>query len=545
LHLSRKLHTHNVEPALQRPLIKIPDRMNAASDFVDANVEAGRGSEVAIHYVPDASTHTYDDVLTDVNRAGNALRGLGLDIEQRVMLLLLDGPDFVRSFFGAIKIGAVPVPTNTLFVADDYEYLLNDSRAPVLIVSAPLLNLIEPIRARLHHLRHLVVAPGADGSAPELPAASASVAVHSLAELCAAASPHLDAEERSKDDPCFWLYSSGTTGFPKGAVHLQHDMLVCAETYARHVLAISSADVTFSVAKLFFAYGLGNALYFPFRVGAATVLDPRRPEPAAVFDVLQRYRPSLFYSVPTGYANLLAYPDAPASEALTSLRLCVSAGEALPAALYERWQQRYGQEILDGIGSTEVLHTFITNRPGAVKPGSSGQLVPGYEARIVDDDGKAVRAGEVGDLLIKGDSTCAFYWNRPEQTKATIEGDWIRTGDKYFVDGDEYYWYRGRSDDLLKVGGIWVSPFEVEAALVAHEAVLEAAVVGAEDEARLLKPKAFVVLRAGAAASDDLAEELKEFVKATIAPYKYPRWVEFIDELPKTATGKIQRYRLR
>ena len=519
--------------------------MNAAAEFVDANVEAGSGDKVAIHYVPDGSTHTYVDVLSGVNRVGNALLGLGLDIDQRVMLLLPDGPDFVYSFFGAIKIGAVPVPTNTLLTADDYEYLLNDSRAGALIVAAPLLNSIEPIRERLHHLHHLIVASEPDSGTPELPAATATTAVHSLPELCAAASTDLDARDRSKDDPCFWLYSSGTTGNPKGAVHRQRDMLVCAAAYARHVLAISSRDLTFSVAKLFFAYGLGNALYFPFSVGASTVLDPRRPEPAAVFDVLQRYRPSLFYSVPTGYASLLAYPDAPPRQALSSLRLCASAGEALPSSLYARWQQRYGHELLDGIGSTEVLHTFISNRPGAVKPGSSGQVVAGYEACIVDEEDNPVQRGVVGDLLIKGDSIFAVYWNRPELTKATFDGAWIRTGDRYLVDDDDYYWYQGRGDDMLKVGGIWVSPFEVESALLAHDAVLEAAVVGAADKDRLVKPKAFVVLRDGAATSDGIAEELKAFVKASIAPYKYPRWVEFVDELPKTATGKIQRYRLR
>ncbi len=526
-------------------MIEIPDRMNAASDFVDANVEAGRGDKVAIHYVPDGSTHTYAEVLAGVNRAGNALRDLGLDLEQRVMLLLLDSPDFAYSFFGAIKIGAVPIPTNTLLTPADCEYLLNDSRARVLIVSAPLLSTIEPIRDRLRYLRHLVVAPGPDGDAPELPAASASIAVHSLAELCTAAPSELDAEEMSKDDPCLWLYSSGTTGFPKGTVHLQHDMLVCADTYARQLLAMSETDITFSVAKLFFAYGLGNALYFPFRFGASTVLYPGHPGPAAVFEVLQQYRPSVFSSVPTGYAGLLAYPDAPARQALSSLRACISAGEALPAALYERWRQRYGHEILDSIGSTEVLHMFIANRPGAVKPGSSGQVVPGYEARIVDDSGEPVPPGEIGDLLIKGDSTCAFYWNRHEQTKATIQGAWIRTGDKYIVDVDEFYWYQGRTDDMLKVGGIWVSPFEVEAALLEHDAVLETAVVGAENDSRLVKPKAFVVLRSGVTASDSLAEELKAFVRDTSAPYKYPRWIEFVDELPKTTTGKIQRYRLR
>ena len=355
-----------------------------------------------------------------------------------------------------------------------------------------------------------------------------------------------------------WLYSSGTTGFPKGTVHLQHDMRTCANTYARQVLDIQPEDVTFSVAKLFFAYGLGNALYFPFSVGASTVLFPGPPTPEAVFDVIQRFQPTIFYSVPTNFAALLAHDNAPGREELASLRLCVSAGEALPPALYERWKERYGQEILDGIGSTEVLQMFISNRPGRARPGSSGEIVPGYEARVVDDVGDDLPPGEIGDLLVKGDSICAQYWNRHEQTKQTIEGEWIRTGDKYTVDEDGYYWYQGRTDDMLKVGGIWVSPFEVEAALLEHASVLEAAVVGAEDEAGMIKPKAFVVLTDAARSElgeievldgDDgegsFKQSLQDFVKSSIAPYKYPRWVELVDELPKIATGKIQRYKLR
>lgn len=519
--------------------------MNAATTFIDENIRAGRGEKVAIRYTADGSIHTYGDVLSGVNRAGSALRALGIDLEQRVGLLMLDGPDFVNCFFGAIKIGAVAVPTNTLLTAIDYEYLFNDSRARAIVVSEPLLAIIEPIRKQLRHLRHLIVAPGPAGGEPELPDPVGQQAVHSLAQLTEAASPELDAEPVSSDDACLWLYSSGTTGFPKGTVHLQHDMQYCADTYAKHVLEIGADDVTYSVAKLFFAYGLGNALYFPFRVGAATVLHPGRPDPAAVFEIIGHYRPTIFYSVPTSYSGLLAYPGAPSREGLASVRTCVSAGEALPPALYNRWLERYGLEILDGIGSTEVLQMFISSRAGAVKPGSTGQIVPGYEARLLDVAGKRVPVGEVGDLLVKGDSTCAYYWNKHEQTKATIEGEWIHTGDKYRVDDDGYYWYQGRSDDMLKVSGIWVSPFEVEAALLEHPAVLEAAVVGAEDEAGLVKPKAFVVLGDGAEQDGGLDEELKRFVKGNIASYKYPRWIEFVDALPKTATGKIQRYKLR
>jgi benzoate-CoA ligase len=529
--------------------------VNAALEFVDANVEAGRADNVAIRYVADDSEHTYGDVLRAVNRTGNALRSLGIDVEQRAMLLLPDSPEFVAAFFGAIKAGVVPIPVNTLLTAEDYVYLLNDSRARALVVSQTLLDIIVPVLGELRHLRHLVVAdpPPSTTARPgaELAAPTGRVAVHGLTDLVGAASTELDPAPMSPDDACFWLYSSGTTGFPKGAVHLQHDMRVCAESYAGRVLGIGAPDVTYSVAKLFFAYGLGNALYFPFRVGATTILDPGRPTPEAVFDVLRKYQPTIFYSVPTNYGALLASPARPSRAELASLRICVSAGEALPQALFQRWLEHYGLEILDSIGSTEVLHMFIANRPGAARPGSSGEIVPGYEARIVDARDDPVATGVVGDLLIKGDSTCAFYWNRHEQTKATLLGDWIRTGDKYVLDADGYYWYQGRADDMLKVGGIWVSPFEVESAVLEHPDVLEAAVVGVEDSAGLTKPKAFVVLKSASESADGepdarlKAGEIQQFVKARIAAYKYPRWVEFVDELPKTATGKIQRYRLR
>jgi benzoate-CoA ligase len=344
-----------------------------------------------------------------------------------------------------------------------------------------------------------------------------------------------------------WMYSSGSTGVPKGCVHLHHDLVVSAELVAKQMFGITSDDRCFSVAKLFFAYGLGNAMYFPFAVGATAVLWPGPPAPAHIYETIERHRPTLLYSVPTSYAMLLAH--APAAGApdfdLSSVRLAVSAGEALPPAVFERFRQRFGLEILDAIGSTEALHMFIGNRPGAIRPGSSGQIIPGYEARILDGDGQPVPVGDIGNLWIRGDSVCASYWNRPALTEETIVGGWLRTGDKYSVDADGFYWYAGRSDDLLKVGGQWVSPMEVENALLAHPDVLECGVVGKEDGDRLVKPAAFVVLRSGVETRPERASALAHFVRERLAEYKRPRWVLFLPELPKTATGKIQRFKLR
>jgi benzoate-CoA ligase len=384
----------------------------------------------------------------------------------------------------------------------------------------------------------------------------AKAGVVSYDELVQAQSPWCEPAETSRDDVAFWLYSSGSTGFPKGAVHLHHDMVYSTELYARPILGIHGEDITFSAAKLFFAYGLGNNLYFPFSVGATAVLYPGRPAPDKMFEVLATCRPSIFYGVPTLYAAMLQLADAGESregsrgsagldQALSSVRVCVSAGESLPAPIFHRWKEKFGLEILDGIGSTELLHIFISNRMGEVRPGSSGKIVPGYEARILDEEGRILPQGQVGNLLIKGDSAAPYYWNKHRKTTETMLGEWIKTGDKYYQDPDGYFWYCGRSDDMLKVGGIWVAPVEVENALIGHPAVLECAVVGAMDTDELVKPKAYVVLKTGYPASNDLAEELKAYVKESIAPYKYPRWIEFIPELPKTATGKIQRFRLR
>ncbi|HEY7832221.1 MAG TPA: benzoate-CoA ligase family protein [Ktedonobacterales bacterium] len=520
------------------PALALPDRYNAAAAFLDGPLAAGWGARTAIHY--NGARVTYAQLAELANRAGNGLRALGVEMEQRVAVLLLDSPAHAATFFGAIKIGAVPIPLNTQLRPQDYQYVLDDSRARVLVVDAALWPLVAPLRRQLASLRHVVLVNGADLLDPDL--ARGTIAWDGLIQ---GGSPALDPAPTTRDDPAFWLYSSGSTGFPKGCVHLQHDMHVCTELYAKPTLGLTPDDITFSAAKLFFAYGLGNGLYFPLAVGASAVHFPGRVTPDAAFQTIQDQRPTIFFGVPTLYAAMLAQPDAASRYDTSSLRLCVSAGESLPADLFTRWRDRFGVEILDGIGSTEILHIFLSNQAGKVRPGSSGLVVPGYQALIADEAGQPVAPGEIGNLLIAGDSTCAQYWNKHERTKATIMGEWIATGDKYHQDADGYYWYDGRSDDMLKVSGQWVSPVEVEAALIAHPAVLEAAVVGREDADGLVKPQAFVVLQQGQVPSDTLAEELKQHVKGALLPHKYPRWVVFVPELPKTATGKIQRFRLR
>ncbi|MBE3565688.1 MAG: benzoate-CoA ligase family protein [Thermogemmatispora sp.] len=529
---------------MEIPTVNVPDQFNAASAFLDANLAQGRGGKVAIYY--EDQTFTYAQVAEMANRVGNGLLELGVEMEQRVALLLLDSPQFAASFFGAIKMGAVPIPMNTMLRPEDYVYMLNDSRAKVLLIHAALWPPLRQVLPQLRFLRHVVVVGlEAEAAGTALLAGRQRVTLHDFESWIAHASPSLSPAPTSKDDSAFWLYSSGSTGFPKGCVHLQHDMTFCLECYARPILGITKDDITFSAAKLFFAYGLGNALYFPFGVGASTVLYPGRPLAEDMFKVVERYRPTIFYGVPTLYANMLSVPEAEKRFDFSSVRVCVSAGESLPADILRRWEEKFKVPILDGIGSTEILHIFISNRLGDIKPGSSGKLVPGYEAKIVDEDGQPVSPGEIGNLLIRGDSIAAYYWNKHEKTKDTITGHWIHTGDKYYVDNEGYYWYCGRADDMLKVSGQWVSPVEVENVLIEHPAVLEAAVVGAYDSDRLVKPKAFVVLKPGQEASESLVSELQNFVKGRLAPFKYPRWVVFVSELPKTATGKIQRFKLR
>ena len=513
------------------PHVDVPRRYNAAVDIVERNVLQGRGGKTAI--IDDAGQYTYAELSERVNRCGNALKNLGLQAEQRVVMLQLDTVDFPSVFFGAIKAGLVAVPLNTLLITDDYRYMLSDSRAKALVVSAALLPVVAPILDELAHLDHVIVSgPAGDDGYPRLD------------DLIAAASADLEPADTTRDDIAFWLYSSGSTGRPKGAAHLQSDLIYTAVYYGMGVLGVVEDDVVFSAAKLFFAYGLGNAMTFPLAVGATAVLMAERPTPDSVMKRLKEHEATIFYGVPTLFAGILADRGIGRENSSPRLKICVSAGEALPEEVAKRWSERFGVEIADGIGSTEMLHIFLSNRPGDIRYGSTGKPVPGYECRLLDDEGNEVADGEIGDLLVSGPSSAAFYWNNREKSVQTFEGRWTRTGDKYLRDADGYYIYAGRSDDMLKVSGIWVSPFEVESALMAHDAVLEAAVVGQEDENDLVKPKAVIVLKDGQG-SAALVGELQQFVKDRLAPYKYPRWIEFAEDLPKTATGKIQRFKLR
>jgi benzoate-CoA ligase len=517
---------HSVSP----PRVEIPREYNAAVDLIERNLRAGRGGKIA--YLDDAGQVTYAELAERVDRFGNGLLALGLEMEHRVLLAMLDTIDWPVAFLGAIKAGVVPVAVNTLLTSADYEYMLNDSRARALIVSEALLPQFVPLLGKLPFLRHVIVSgAGAGGHT-------------AFREVLAAGKPQLAPAPTTRDDACFWLYSSGSTGKPKGTVHVHSSLILTAELYARPVLGIEERDVAFSAAKLFFAYGLGNALTFPLAVGATTVLMAERPTPAAVFKRLTERKPTVFYGVPTLYAAMLADAGFPKKEGL-ALRRCTSAGEALPPQISKGFKEKTGVDILDGIGSTEMLHIFLSNRPDDLRYGTTGKAVPGYRLRLVDEHGAEVKPGELGELQIAGSTSAAYYWNNREKSRSTFVGEWTKSGDKYSQDADGYYVYGGRSDDMLKVSGIYVSPAEVEAALVSHEAVLESAVVGAEDDNKLVKPKAYVVLKPGQSASEPLKQALQQHVKDKLAPYKYPRWIEFIPELPKTATGKIQRFKLR
>ena len=508
--------------------LHLPDIYNAATTFVDENIAQGRGGKVAIYY--QNRKITYQEVFENVNRTGNALKDLDIEIENRVLVILPDSPEFAYCFFGAIKIGAVAVPINPWMFAKDYEYPINDSRARAIVVHQSTLPEIEKIWHKTPYLKHILVVGKAQGKA--LP----------YETLIGQASDELTAEKTTKDDVCFWGYTSGSTGNPKGAVHLQHDMITITDLFVKPVLGMNETDLCFSASKMFFSYGLGNSLYFPLRFGASTVLWSDKPDPEKILQVIEEYRPTFFFSVPTLYARFLRIEK---QYDLSSLRICLSSGEPLPPALFHQWKDRTGLELLDVVGSTEATHDFLANRPGRAKAGSSGEVTPAFEAKIVDDEGREVPIGEVGNLMVKGDANAPFYWNKHEQTKRMMQGEWLKTGDTYYCDADGYYWYCGRSDDMMKVGGLWVSPIEIENTLMEHPAVLESAVIGDTDADGLLKPKAFVLLKSEFQPKPELRLELQNHVKSKLAPYKYPRWIEFVEELPKTVTGKIQRFRLR
>ncbi len=477
----------------------------------------------------DFGTVSYAQLAEDVNRCGNALAGLGLASGDRVLMMVKDCPEFFYIFWGAIKAGFVPVPLNTLLRAKDYQFMIEDSGCAAVIYSPEYAGEVEPaLAAASRKPDHVMLTEGED----------------SIGGLMADASDDLEAVLATADDDCFWLYSSGSTGRPKGTVHAHRDIPVTCIHYAVGVLGMTEDDICFSAAKLFFAYGLGNAMTFPLWVGATAVLSALPPSPAMTFEVIEKNQATLYFGVPTLYAAQLQAMESNMPD-LSSVRACVSAGEALPGDILRRWKEKTGGAILDGIGSTEILHIFISNAADDVKPGASGRLVPGYEAKIIGEDDAVLPQGESGALWIKGGSIAKYYWNNPEKTAATMQGDWINTGDTYYQDEDGYFVYCGRNDDMMKVGGIWCSPFEIEAKLIEHPSVLEAAVVARADDDELIKPEAFIIVADGASGGDELAAELLEHCKDGLARYKYPRWFNFVEELPKTATGKIQRFRLR
>jgi benzoate-CoA ligase len=522
------MNTSQINRSTAIPEIGFPAQYNAAHDLLECN--KAWPDKTAFINSATAEKLSYRELRQQAHRWAHALRSQGFEPEQRILLCMLDTPEWPVAFLGCILAGVVPIAVNTMLTTSDFEYMLRDSRAKGLITSPSLLPTFLPLIDQIETLKHVYLGSGSEQ--PVFPQLKDLIAQSPASEYVC---------NTQADDACFWLYSSGSTGMPKGTVHLHSHLMPTAVLYAQQVLGIRHDDVVYSAGKLFFAYGLGNSLTFPMSVGATTVLLPGRPTSADVFDLLKTYQPTLFYGVPTLYASLLADAQRPQGSQL-NLRLCTSAGEALPAEIGKAWSEQYGCEILDGIGSTELLHIFISNKPGEVRYGTTGKPVPGYQVRLINDDGNLCAPGELGELQIKGPSAALYYWNQRAKTKATFTGEWTRSGDKYTVDEDGYYTYGGRSDDMLKVGGIYVSPFEVEASLMTHADVLEAAVIGLPDGEGLTKPKAFVVLKQGRQCSP---EDLQLHVKKQLAPYKYPRWIEIVQELPKTATGKIQRFKLR
>ena len=521
-------HTVEIDAFAHPSRLRFAEEFNVAVPFIDRHVAEGRGAKVAIRTTDSAVT--YAELLANVNRCARLLSRLGIERGDRMLMVVKDCPAFFYLFWGAIKAGIVPVPLNTLLRSASYTYMIEDSGAAALIYSAEFSDEVLPaISGTSREPRVVLCTEGAASS---------------LSSLLVDGDSDFEAASTAADDDCFWLYSSGSTGAPKAAVHRHRDMVVTSQRFGVETLGIRESDVFYSEAKLFFAYGLGNNLSFPLWVGATAVLNEHRPGPATSFPLIEQFRPTLYFGVPTLYAAYLQHfskekPD------LSSVRQCVSAGEALPAEILRRWHEQTGLWILDGIGSTEALHIFISNTPNDIRPGSSGRVVPGYSARILDERGVEVPDGETGQLLISGESTARCYWNNAERTATTMVNGWLNTGDTYRRDAQGYYYYCGRNDDMMKVGGIWCSPFEIESRLAEHPQVVEAAVVGRVDKEDLVKPEAFVVLKEGQAGSPALAAELADFCRGGLAPYKYPRRVNFVTELPKTATGKIQRFVLR
>jgi benzoate-CoA ligase len=513
----------------------VKSHYNAASRFIEENVRNGLGNKVAI--ISDDKTMTYNELLTDVNKFGSALKTIGVENENRMLLITYDSPEFVVSFYGAIKIGAVPIPINTMFQPNDYEYVLNNSRAKVLLIHEDFWEKLKDQRERYIYLKHVIVI--SDQVVQDAD-------VIDYKEFINRGSEELEPFYTTAEDTGFWLYSSGSTGNPKGVIHYQKNMEASFKNYAQNILKITENDVTLSASKLFFAYGLGNAMYFPFGAGGTTVLLKDRPTPDKIYETLEMTKPTIFFGVPTLYGSMINYVEKTGKiPDLSSVRICVSAGEALPSTFIQKWRELFNLDILDGIGSTEVAHIYLSNRIGDIKPGSTGKIVPGYEARILNDQSIEAGPNETGDLLIKGESITGGYWCNIEENQRKFYGQWMHTGDKYYQDDEGYFWYAGRSDDMLKVGGIWVSPIEIESLLFQHDKVLEVAVIGKKKENNLVYPKAYIVLKDGVSPSEELSQELKDYVKTNLAPYKYPREIEFLDELPKTATGKVQRFRLR
>jgi benzoate-CoA ligase family protein len=519
-----------------------PERFNMADYFLYHNLEEGRENKTCLYFRDE--TYTYGEATELSNRAGNALRMIGVQMEDRVLLVLPDCPEFVWSWFGAARIGAVITMVNPLLPAEDYRYYLDYTRARAAVIHESLAKPFVEAAAAANYLRGVLVVNDDGDIEEQFIDPSGRVKYFSFSDAVESQSAGCEAAQTHRDDIAIWLFTSGSTGHPKGAVHLQHDLPYNTEVFAKRTMGVNENDLTVSVPKLFFGYATGTNLLFPFAVGGATALFAERSTPEKMFDVIERYQPTILTTVPTMINGMLNLENDVARD-LSSIRFCYSAGEALPVELYRRWKETFSVEICDGIGSAEMFHIYITNRPGEVKAASLGRIVTGYEAKIVDADHNQVPTGEMGTLKIKGDSAALCYWNAHEKSKETFAGDWCTTGDQFHVDADGYYWYHGRTDDMLKVGGVFVAPSEIENCVLQHEAVLECAVVGHDDGDGLVKPKAFVVIREGIESSETLVEEIKQFVKSRLALYKYPRWIEFLPSLPKNDRGKVARKLLK